>query len=175
KCMETPREVQNREIQATFKEVISGQLGGDAGRVSTDPAAAGNSRGIDGKADRARNRNLLIVRRAAGIADRPVPRLRTRFGVAMPLVELVRRRASATRKVDRNQKVTFGAMAAEVARAAGGEADDRLQELEVDVAVAVVAQPLGAEEEFGTGRGGMANRSEEHTSELQSPYDLVCR
>src|SRR5205823_13000543 len=34
--------------------------------------------------------------------------------------------------------------------------DDRLQELEVDVTVAVVAQPLSAEEEFGTERGGMA-------------------
>src|SRR5438876_10167418 len=154
--METPREVQNREIQATFKEGLGGQLGGDAGDVSTDPAGAGNSRGIDRKADRARNRNLLIVRRAARIADRPVPRLRTGFGVAVPLVELVRRRASAARKVDRNQEVTFRAMAAEVARAAGSEADDRLQELEVDVTVAVVAQPLSAEEEFGTGRGGMA-------------------
>src|SRR5437762_13529671 len=99
--METPREVQNREIQATFKEGIGGQLGGDAGRVSTGPAAAGNSRGVDRKADRARNRNLLIVRRAARMADHPVPRLRTRVGAAEPLVALVPRRAAAARSGDR--------------------------------------------------------------------------
>ena len=154
--MEAPREVQDRQVEATFKEVIGGQLSGDAGRVSTDPAAAENSRGIDRKGDRARNRNLLIVRRAAGITDRPIPRLGTRFGVAVPLVEGVGGCASAAGKVDRNQEVTFRAMAVEVARAAGGEADDRLQELKVDVAVAVIAQALGAEEEFGTGRRGMA-------------------
>src|SRR5437867_8303763 len=47
-------------------------------------------------------------------------------------------------------------MTAEIARAACGEAEDCLQELEVDVAVAVVVQALGAKEEFGTCRGGMA-------------------
>src|SRR5438094_6537767 len=28
---------------------------------------------------------------------------------------------------------------------------------------------------YGSRSGGMRSRSEEHTSELQSPYDLVCR
>src|SRR5207248_9671897 len=40
------------------------------------------------------------------------------------------------------------------------------------------APPPGEEDtagRAGRGRGGKLLRSEEHTSELQSPYDLVCR
>src|SRR5205823_6193593 len=157
KRVEASREVEHRQIEAAFQEIIGGQLRGDAARVSTDPAAAGNGRGIDRKADRAGNRDLLVMRRAAWITDRPIRRLRSRLGIAMPLVKRVRRCAAAAGKVDRNQQVTFGAMAAEIARAAWSDADDRLQELEVDVAVAVIAQALGAKEELGTSRRGMAH------------------
>src|SRR5271168_5630839 len=34
---------------------------------------------------------------------------------------------------------------------------------------------LGGEHRLASGRVGGLRRSEEHTSELQSPYDLVCR
>src|SRR5207248_3547391 len=37
------------------------------------------------------------------------------------------------------------------------------------------ADHLGAQERSGAGRNDPRIRSEEHTSELQSPYDLVCR
>src|SRR5258708_26120978 len=40
-------------------------------------------------------------------------------------------------------------------------------------AASVDRQPLGIEQVFGAGAG--AGRSEEHTSELQSPDHLVCR
>ena len=47
KGVEASGEAQHREIEATFQEVIGGQLGGDAARISTDPAAAGDDRTID--------------------------------------------------------------------------------------------------------------------------------
>src|ERR1039457_1192277 len=55
----------------------------------------------------------------------------------------------------------------EVPEAVGGGVDERLR-------VGVVAE--GAEEDgAGHGDGDDAARSEEHTSELQSPCNLVCR
>src|SRR5699024_12490532 len=39
----------------------------------------------------------------------------------------------------------------------------------------VGAQPLGLRSRAGAGLGAFSARSEEHTSELQSRFDLVCR
>ena len=126
KSVEASREAQHREIEATFQEVIRGQLGGDAAGISTDPAAAGDDRTVDRKAGRTRYGDRLIVGRTSRIADRPVRRLRSRLGIAVPLVERVRRGAAATREVDRNQEVAFRPVADKVARTAGSEPDDRL-------------------------------------------------
>src|SRR5438094_4499659 len=41
----------------------------------------------------------------------------------------------------------------------------------IDTGLTRLGAPLGE----AAARGGLAERSEEHTSELQSPYDLVCR
>src|SRR5256885_16232034 len=56
----------------------------------------------------------------------------------------------------------------------------QVMELEaVDEALGVVAAVIGEDEEclvrIGVAIGGAVKRSEEHTSELQSPCNLVCR
>src|SRR5207248_5462575 len=79
------------------------------------------------------------------------------------------------RKADR-QRMQDGAPAAHRMAAAGGQ-----HTLDVGVRRAVAANvdagriELAADASGGDGDDDRLDRSEEHTSELQSPYDLVCR
>src|SRR5207248_6307644 len=56
----------------------------------------------------------------------------------------------------------------------GGTAD-LLTRLTAEKLTARFAQQMVVENRAGAGGNLAAERSEEHTSELQSPYDLVCR
>src|SRR5207248_9781098 len=89
------------------------------------------------------------------------------------------RRSSDLIKCDRHAEGRLGnaILAAIHARRVGGNRSD-----EDDSPVALFRHPPGSllgekmrPLKVGTGRRENRLRSEEHTSELQSPYDLVCR
>src|SRR5207248_9547618 len=56
-----------------------------------------------------------------------------------------------------------------------GEPGDTVEERKIDVLTERQHQRIGLERLKLARRLRKARRSEEHTSELQSPYDLVCR
>ena len=86
-----------------------------------------------------------MLRPTGGVADRPIGRLRTGVGGAVPLIDGEAGKASAIGEVDRDQQVTLTPVPGEGAAAACCEHDRALEELEIHVAVSVVDQSLSAE------------------------------
>src|SRR5688572_32115800 len=76
----------------------------------------------------------------------------------------------------RSVVVVFAAAASLVVLGAGEDRDERLVvRRRVEAARRVAAARVGATVVGGVVRGVVARRSEEHTSELQSQSNLVCR
>src|SRR6266852_2789413 len=101
---------------------------------------------------------MVVLRRsrAGRIAHGPIGRLRTRLRETVPLIDGRPRQRAAGREVDRDKQVALGSAAREGAAASGGDPDHALEEFKVHVAVTVVDQPLGREENLrvpGVGPG----------------------
>ena len=91
-----------------------------------------------------------MTRRVARLADRDPRRSRCR-AVAAPLVDRFAAKGPTGRKVDRGEDVPAGPVAVQLRQAGPTRSvigDLRLQEFEVEVTVAVVDDPLGAEEDL---------------------------
>src|SRR5438094_6136526 len=88
--------------------------------------------------------------------------IRPELDVTTVMVDRVRRRADNVKQVKSSS--------ASIAR--GGVADDASMRIEPAVAIRVIDVHILVSRKC---RIQSYARSEEHTSELQSPYDLVCR
>src|SRR6266853_6436941 len=83
---------------------------------------------------------------AGRVAYGPVGRLNGGVGEAVPLIDRRSRQRAPGREVDGDQQVSLGSVAREGAAACGGDPNHALEKFEVHVAVAVVDEPLGREE-----------------------------
>ena len=149
------------EIDAAFHQfVLEDRCGRRAVCVAADPAAAADvAAAVDVDRDRGAA-GLLVVRREfpARVAHRAIGGLRSGVGGAVPLVERGATERAARGEVDREQEVAFGAVAAERPFTRGRNRHRALHELEVDVAVTVVDDPLGAEEHLVRRPGDVRGR-----------------
>ena len=165
--VDTAAEAEGVQVDAALHELVGGDGVDVVGRhlAATHPATTGDvvvdafgQRAVEGNLEsgRVRRHDVLSVGEADASGVALSASADGRDGAATrPLVDGRATERATVREVDRRQEVTAGPVAAEIAgtrrgsgRPRGHQAQLGLQELEVDMARAVVDHALGAEEDL---------------------------